>query len=236
MSPDNDVAAPARWRESLRRSQERRVAAMRRRRRRLRGRTLVIAAVASMTALSGVALAATNGGTGQSAQTRSAQPVAQTLQLGSAGPAVKLLQRKLHVSATGYYGHQTVRAVKRFQRAHGLTADGVAGPATLRALGVRVRQASWATGGTTTTQSQNGSPSRSRVPAVLQRIAQCESGGDPTAISRSGRYRGKYQFDQATWQAWGGTGDPAAAPESVQDRVAIKLYRARGTAPWPNCG
>jgi peptidoglycan hydrolase-like protein with peptidoglycan-binding domain len=233
MSPHNDLAAPARWRESLRRSQERRVAAMRRRRRRLRGRTLVIAAIASTSALSGVALAATNGGTGQPAtQQQTAQPVAQTLQLGSTGTAVKQIQRKLRVSVTGYYGHQTARAVKRFQRARGLKADGIAGPATLRALGVRVRQASYATGGTT---PQSGPSSSTGVPAVLQRIAQCESGGNPTAISRGGRYRGKYQFDQATWERWGGTGDPAAAPESVQDRIAIKLYKARGTAPWPNC-
>ena len=32
----------------------------------------------------------------------------------------------------------------------------------------------------------------------------------------------------------GGTGDPAKAPESVQDRIALKLYRARGTAPFPD--
>jgi peptidoglycan hydrolase-like protein with peptidoglycan-binding domain len=194
----------------------------------------VIAAVTSTTALSGVALAATNGGTGQptTQQQTAAQPVAQTLQLGSTGTAVKQLQRKLRVAATGYYGHQTARAVKRFQRARGLKADGIAGPATLRALGVRVRQASYATGGTT---PRSGSSSSTGVPAVLQRIAQCESGGNPAAISRGGRYRGKYQFDQATWERWGGTGDPAAAPESVQDRIAIKLYRARGTQPWPNC-
>ena len=39
-----------------------------------------------------------------------------------------------------------------------------------------------------------------------------------------------------TWKAYGGSGDPIDAPESVQDRIALKLYRARGTAPWPNCG
>jgi len=54
-------------------------------------------------------------------------------------------------------------------------------------------------------------------------------------VSRDGKYRGKYQFDQDTWEAYGGRGDPADAPESVQDRIALKLYRARGTAPWPNC-
>jgi peptidoglycan hydrolase-like protein with peptidoglycan-binding domain len=224
MSPDNDFAAPARWRASLRQSQERRVAATRRRRRRLRGRTLAIFAAISMTAVSGVALAAgTSSSTGQTAQSA-------TLSVGSSGPAVKQLQRKLRVSATGYYGPQTKRAVKRFQRSHGLAADGVAGPATLRALGIRVTSASYPNGGTAPT-----SGSSTRVPPVLQRIAQCESGGNPRAISAGGRYRGKYQFDRATWERWGGAGDPAKAAESTQDRVALKLYKARGTAPWPNC-
>jgi hypothetical protein len=71
---------------------------------------------------------------------------------------------------------------------------------------------------------------------VLQRIAACESGGNPAAVSADGVHRGKYQFDRATWAAVGGTGDPAAAPESVQDRLAAILYSERGTAPWPQCG
>ena len=53
------------------------------------------------------------------------------------------------------------------------------------------------------------------VASHLARIAQCESGGNPRAVSASGRYRGKYQFDQGTWEAYGGTGDPAAAPWPV---------------------
>jgi hypothetical protein len=73
------------------------------------------------------------------------------------------------------------------------------------------------------------------VPAELRRIAQCESGGNPRAVSRTGRYRGKYQFDRATWEAWGGRGDPIRASEATQDRIAVRLYRNRGTAPWPNC-
>jgi hypothetical protein len=72
--------------------------------------------------------------------------------------------------------------------------------------------------------------------AVLDRIAQCESGGNPSAVSAGGQYRGKYQFDPSTWRANGGTGDPARAPEAVQDRVAARLYAARGSAPWPICG
>ncbi|HEX2160357.1 MAG TPA: transglycosylase family protein [Thermoleophilaceae bacterium] len=74
------------------------------------------------------------------------------------------------------------------------------------------------------------------VPAHLQAIAQCESGGDPTAIGGGGLYRGKYQFSVATWQAVGGTGDPAAAPETEQDRRAIILYNTSGPGQWPVCG
>ena len=71
------------------------------------------------------------------------------------------------------------------------------------------------------------------MPAVLRRIAECESGGNPRAISPGGTYRGKYQFSRGTWRQLGGSGDPADAPEWVQDKLALKLYRQSGTAPWP---
>jgi hypothetical protein len=74
------------------------------------------------------------------------------------------------------------------------------------------------------------------IPAILQRIAMCESGGNPRAIGGGGAYRGKYQFDYGTWASVGGHGDPAAAPESEQDRRAMMLYQRSGTAPWPVCG
>jgi peptidoglycan hydrolase-like protein with peptidoglycan-binding domain len=188
----------------------------------------VAVAAAMLVPCAGIVQAAT-GGSGASAQSNS-------LSLGSKGSAVKALQRKLHVRATGYYGTDTRRAVKSWQKRHGLTADGVAGPATLRALGVSARGASYATGGSAPSSGGSDSSGSSvQLPAALKRIAQCESGGNPRAISRSGRYRGKFQFDQPTWESAGGTGDPAAASESTQDRIALKLYRKRGTAPWPNC-
>jgi Transglycosylase-like domain len=72
--------------------------------------------------------------------------------------------------------------------------------------------------------------------ATLEAIASCESGGDPTAVSSDGSYRGKYQFSFETWAAVGGSGDPAAAPEAEQDYRAALLYAQSGSSPWPVCG
>ena len=72
--------------------------------------------------------------------------------------------------------------------------------------------------------------------ATLDAIASCESGGDPTAVSADGTYRGKYQFDSGTWASMGGSGDPAAAPEAEQDMRAAMLYAQSGSSPWPICG
>jgi len=72
--------------------------------------------------------------------------------------------------------------------------------------------------------------------ATLASIASCESGGDPTAVSSDGTYRGKYQFDFGTWESVGGHGDPAAAPEYEQDYRAALLYSRAGSSPWPICG
>ena len=74
------------------------------------------------------------------------------------------------------------------------------------------------------------------MPAHLQAIAACESGGDPRAIGGGGAYRGKYQFSYSTWASVGGSGDPAAAPEAEQDRRAAMLYARSGPGQWPVCG
>jgi len=74
------------------------------------------------------------------------------------------------------------------------------------------------------------------VSPQLEAIAACESGSDPTAVSSTGMYRGKYQFSTATWQAVGGSGDPAAATEAEQDLRATILYEQSGPGQWPVCG
>jgi hypothetical protein len=74
------------------------------------------------------------------------------------------------------------------------------------------------------------------IPPQLEGIAQCESHGNPRAISPGGTYRGKYQFSYSTWASVGGKGDPAKASEAEQDRRAAKLYRTGGPGHWPVCG
>ena len=69
-----------------------------------------------------------------------------------------------------------------------------------------------------------------------ERLRFCESTHNYAAISPTGTYRGAYQFDYATWQTVGGTGDPAAAPPEEQDARARELYARRGPQPWPECG
>jgi hypothetical protein len=72
--------------------------------------------------------------------------------------------------------------------------------------------------------------------STLEAIASCESGGDPTAVSSDGTYRGLYQFDYGTWESMGGTGDPAAASVAEQNYRAALLYATAGSSPWPVCG
>ena len=71
------------------------------------------------------------------------ESTAETLsKYGSRGTEVTQIQTKLKRwgyysgNIDGIYGTQTVNAVKYFQRKNGLTVDGIAGPATLRAMGI----------------------------------------------------------------------------------------------------
>jgi hypothetical protein len=208
--PTTDPSHPDRWLASERRSRARRAEALRGLRR-MRVRRSAVAVLGASLALAGGALAqsSSSSSTGGAAAASSVR-----------GSGVAALQRALGIPADGVYGRQTRRAVRAFQRSHGLVVDGIAGPQTLRALGLSARST-----------RRSGASSGS----LLERIAQCESGGNPRAVSADGRYRGKYQFSRATWRALGGRGDPAAAPESVQDAMAAKLLAARGTSPWPSC-
>jgi hypothetical protein len=186
--------------------------------------TLIRACCAALLAAALLAL------TAGSAAAQSSEPSTET---------VKAAQRELGVRADGVIGPKTRRAIRRFQRSKGLEVDGVLGPQTLSALGVvdeDEEAASDSRGGREPATAQTPPAPTGDAAATLERIAQCESDGDPTAVSQDGVHRGKYQFDQPTWESLGGTGDPAKAPEAEQDARAAQLLAERGTAPWPVCG
>lgn len=64
--------------------------------------------------------------------------------MGSRGNEVKAIQEKLKErglykgNIDGIFGTQTRDAVKKFQKQKGLTQDGIAGPATLKKLGITI--------------------------------------------------------------------------------------------------
>lgn len=64
--------------------------------------------------------------------------------VGSSGKEVTAIQQVLkdwglfNGTITGYYGTKTEAAVRKFQKIKGLSVDGIAGPQTLRAMGISI--------------------------------------------------------------------------------------------------
>ena len=69
---------------------------------------------------------------------------------------------------------------------------------------------------------------------VWDRLAQCESGGNPKINTGNGFY-GMYQFTLSTWQSLGGTGYPHEADAATQTAMAKKLQAQAGWGQWPGC-
>ncbi len=89
-----------------------------------------------------------------------------TLRVGARGEPVRALQNRLNQlgynvgAADGDFGPKTLAAVKAFQKAKGLTADGVVGPKTWDKLGIKVQAPSTppSSGGRVVTGYVNGVP------------------------------------------------------------------------------
>lgn len=83
-------------------------------------------------------VAAANGGS--SVTTPSAIPAAQVargIRQGASGASVVVIQRIVGASADGRFGPRTKAAVRAWQAAHGLVADGIVGPLTWAAMNGR---------------------------------------------------------------------------------------------------
>ena len=95
---------------------------------------------------------------------------------GSTGSEVKQIQQKLKSwgyysgNVDGIFGKQTEAAVKSFQKKNNLSVDGIAGPATLSAMGI-----------STTTTSTGGSWTSSADLNLLARVVYGEGRGEPYA-------------------------------------------------------
>lgn len=103
------------------------------------------------------------------------ESTAETLsKYGSRGTEVTQIQTKLKRwgyysgNIDGIYGTQTVNAVKYFQRKNGLTVDGIAGPATLRAMGIM-----------TSSSSSSSSSSYNSNLNLLAKVIYSEARGEP---------------------------------------------------------
>lgn len=93
---------------------------------------------------------------------------------------------------------------------------------------------------TSSSSSSSGSSSSSSGGSAVSgdvwaRLAQCESGGNPSIVSSNGLYHGLYQFSVATWQSVGGTGLPSQASPAEQTARAQALQARSGWGQWPHC-
>jgi nucleoid-associated protein YgaU len=70
---------------------------------------------------------------------------------------------------------------------------------------------------------------------VWDQVAQCESSGNWGTSTGNGFYGG-LQFTQSTWNAYGGSGNPANASASEQKAVARRVLAGQGPGAWPVCG
>ena len=106
--------------------------------------------------------------------------LAASYRQGDSGSAVTTIQTKLKRwgyfdgPVDGIYGSKTTKAVRSFQQKNGLTADGVAGPATLKALGMEQTSQN-------SDNSQTGSSggNASGDVALLAKVISAEARGEP---------------------------------------------------------
>lgn len=77
-------------------------------------------------------------------------------------------------------------------------------------------------------------PQAPATAANLQRLRQCESGGN-YSINTGNGYYGAYQFSPRTWRSLGYAGLPNQAPPHVQDEAAARLKARSGWGQWPAC-
>lgn len=87
---------------------------------------------------------------------------------------------------------------------------------------------------TIATATPTAAPTTAGAGGLAACIRQRESGGDYSTNTGNGYY-GAYQFDQSTWEAAGGSGNPASASPAEQDAAFQRWYAGHPSA-WPVTG
>jgi cell wall-associated NlpC family hydrolase len=122
-----------------------------------RSRLPRIAVATTMSVLVGVSMAAPATAAPKGADAPASAKRWPNLSYGERGSAVKYVQKRLGVSQTGYFGPKTLAAVKRYERRHDLTVNGVVGAQNWRAMGVpKVRTAASTASASTSKASSSG--------------------------------------------------------------------------------
>ena len=103
------------------------------------------------------------------------------------------------------------------------------------AVGTRARPVPTSSSRPAASSGSTGGGTRAGSSLNWAALAQCESGGDPRAVSPAGYY-GLYQFSLSTWHAQGGSGNPIDASPAEQTLRAQILYGKAGAGQWPVCG
>lgn len=101
---------------------------------------------------------------------------------------IRAIQAKLGVGADGEWGPQTRKALRDYQRSHGLEVDGVPGPATLASLGVKATSGGSAKNLTSSSSSSSGSGRSAAVSAARGKIGSSYAygGTGPSSFDCSG--------------------------------------------------
>ena len=71
--------------------------------------------------------------------------------------------------------------------------------------------------------------------SAFDSLAQCESRGNPLAVSANGRHYGAFQFSLGTWAGLGYEGSPTDYNYEYQREAARKLQARSGWGQWPHC-
>lgn len=174
----------------------------------------------------------------------------ETLRLGSTGPRVRQVQEKLRasgstVSVDGTFGPKTRAAVKKFQRAKRLLADGIVGPRTWTALSLdtpTVGDPPPVPGGSYAHPNANVERWHDDALAAgwtdsqwtrLSCIMQRESGGIPTAKNPRSSAMGLLQIMWSAHSRWIGGSSSQLYDGPTNLRLGRQLFdRAGGWSPW----